>query len=618
VGPLCDALTDRDDGSTTLVALERANLFLVALDDRREWYRYHHLFADVLRARLLDEQPDLVPLLHGRASRWFEDHELAEDAVRHALAAADAERAARLIEQALPSLRRDRRDAVLVGWLQALPDDVVRRSPVLAVFSGHLLMASGDLDGAEGRLDAAEQALAAVPQGEDPPWADSEELRSLPATIAVFRASLAQARGDGAGTAGHARRALLLAGPDDHLARSAAAGFLGLSEWVTGDVSTALATFGQAVASLRAAGNVIDELGSTVVLADMEVSAGRPSRARALYERALQRAEAHGRPVARATAELHVGLGELDVEIGRLAEAGRHLDTAAALAAPAATTESSHRWFVAMAAAARAEGDPATAIALLDQAEQLYRPGFFPDVRPIAALRARIWIAEGRLAEADDWARRRDVAGGGGFLREFDQLTLVRLLLAQHRAHQGADPAGQAVALLERLHGAAEASGRARSVLEIRLLAALAHDARGRSAEALETLAQALTLAPEPEGTARLFLDEGAPMTALLGELQRRRLAGDHPRRILTAGAAEAGGTESPGAAPRLPLADPLSERELQVLTLLDSELSGPEIARRLFVSDNTLRSHTKHIFTKLGVTSRRAAVRIGHERGLI
>jgi LuxR family transcriptional regulator, maltose regulon positive regulatory protein len=552
-GPLCDAVTggagpDGVAGSVRLVELERANLFLVPLDDRREWYRYHHLFADVLRARALAEQPDLVPVLHRRAGDWLERNDHLTEAIRHALAARDFDHATRLVELAVPAVRRHRQEGLLRGWLAALPDGSVRRSPVLSVFAGYLLMVSGDLAAVEERLDDAERALAAVPEGADPPWPDTDDARSLPATIAIFRASLAQARGDVAGTAVHARRALELAGPDEHLARGGAAGFLGLAAWAEGDVTTALDIFGQAVASLRAAGNLIDELNSTVMLAEMWLAAGRPDTARRICEQALARAEAHGDATASAAAELHVAISELDLEAGDLITAERHLEQAEALSQKASRDESRYRWFVARALLVEAAGDPEQAVALLDEAERLYRPGFFPQLRPIPAIRARVRIGRGDLAGAADWAAERGVSTTDdvSYLGEYDHLTLVRLRLAQHRVDPDPEGLRRTAALLDRLHDAAEGSGRAGSLPEIRQLQAAVAEATG-------------------EGSG-----EG------------------------------------------------LSERELQVLRLLAGELTGPQIAQQLFVSHNTLRTHTKHIFTKLDVTSRRAAVRRAHELGLL
>ena len=627
-GPLCDAVTGGDDGSDTLVALERANLFIVALDDRREWYRYHHLFADVLRARMLSEQPDQVSLLHQRASQWYERHDLTEEAVRHALAARDFDRAAHLIELAVGAIRRHRQEATMYVWLKALPDDAIRRSPVLSVFYGSMLLASGDPDAVEPRLEDAERALAAVPDGEALPWADTEDLHMLPATIAIYRASLAQSRGDTAGTAEHARRALDLAGPDDHFARGGAAGFLGLAAWAQGDVSSALETFTQAVASLHAGGSLVDELSGTVVLADLWLAAGRPRTARRLYERALQTAEARGEPVARAIAEMHVGLSEIDVEAGELASAREHLQAAVVPRELAGMHEGRYRWFVARGLLAQAEGDLDAAVSHLDQAEQLYRPGFFPDVRPIPAMKARIWIAQGKLSEAADWARERGVSvtDDASYLSEFDHLTLVRLILAQHE-NRDSGALVQAASLLDRLLAAAETSGRAGSSVEIRLLTALVQDARGRRAQARDSLAQALARAPEPEGYVRLFLDEDTLMLSLLrnatqhgvaGDSDYQRVASDRAQLLLSLAAAPAAGAPDPGQRRAAPSAEPLSDRELQVLRLLDSELTGPQIARKLFVSHNTVRTHTKHIFTKLDVTSRRAAVRRARERGLI
>lgn len=615
-GPLCDTVTGRTGSGMMLERLDRANLFVVALDEDREWFRYHHLFAEALRARLTSEDPDLVPTLHRRAGDWHEKHELFEDAVRHALTARDFERAAHRIELALPVLRRNRQDATLVGWLKALPDDVVRRNAVLSVYSGWMVMVSGDLDAVERRLDDAERALAAGGAA-DP---ENEELRALPMTLAVYRASLAQARGDPDGTAHHAQCALDLAGPGDHLSRGAAAGFLGLAAWANGDIEPARRTFTDAVRSLRLAGNHVDAVSGTVVLADMSLVAGRPDTARALYDDALREAAARDGGCGRAvtpTADLHVGLSELDREVGDLASARRHLDTATALGERATTTENRHRWFVAMARVREAEGDPDGAIDLLAEATRLPRSGFVPDLRPLAAVTARIWITQGRLAKAADWARESGLFATDevSYRREFDHLTLVRLLIAQHRDRDDAGTIRAAVGLLDRLHQAATASARAGSLLEIRMLQALAHQAQGERPLALDVLEHALDQTPAPEGYARLLLDEGEPMVSLLHAADEHGRGGDHPRRILQAGAA-AEATADPATPPVG--AGLLSGRELQVLRLLDSTLRGPEIARELFVTLNTLRSHTKHIFTKLEVNSRAQAVSRARERGLL
>jgi LuxR family transcriptional regulator, maltose regulon positive regulatory protein len=619
-GPLCDAVTSGTDGTQTLADLERGNLFVVPLDTERAWYRYHRLFADVLHARLLAEQPEQVAELHERASAWFAARGLVADAVRHALAAEDFDRAAFLMEEALPELRRTRQDRLLMTWMRSLPEPVVRRSPVLSIVSAWSLLMSGDLEAVESRLDDAEVALAAGAEDQDlaATWADTEDLRTAPATVSVYRASLAQARGDVAGTVRHARRALDLAGPEDHFVRGAAGGFLGLAAWASGNVAEALSTFSDAVRSLHAAGNLVDELDTTVVLADMWVASGRPGRARRLYEQALQTATAGGAPY-RATADLHVGLAELDRELDDLPSAEAHLESARILGERASITENRHRWYVVMAQVRAAAGDYDTATHLLGQAEALYRHGFYPDVRPIAALKARVQIAAGDLTSAGGWAEDRalSVDDEPDYLREYELLTLARLLLAQHRANQHVDGAASAspveavVGLLDRLHGAAVQAGRAGSDAEIQVLQALVHHARGDLSQALAALGGSFAATPEPDSYVRLYLDEGAPMRALL-----HHAAGAYPQARRLLGRATTSIEAAPE--PQQTLGEVLSHRELEVLRLLDSELTGPEIARQLYITLNTLRTHTKRIFTKLDVTTRAAAVRRAHERRLL
>lgn len=379
----------------------------------------------------------------------------------HALDSGDPEYAAELIELALPALRRQRRDLTLREWLGALPDEVVRGRALLATFLAWARLSEGDLGGTEAWLESAESALPpavdpeVVPAGplDDALRDRDHELAALPATIEVYRASVAQARRDVPGTVHHARRALELAGPDHHLARGAAAGFLGLAAWAAGDLSTAVDTFTDAVESLHEAGNVTDELSATVVLAGLWLARGRPDEAQRRYERALGAAERRAGSVALPpTGDLHVGLADTLREQGDLDEAAAHLQTARVLGDGASLLENRHRWYVAMAGLLRARGDLEGADAMLAKGEPLFLPGFFPDVRPIPALRARIHIARGRLSEAWAWARDNRVAATEDptYLAEFDHLTLARLLLAQSRVDR--DPTGldRAVTLLDR------------------------------------------------------------------------------------------------------------------------------------------------------------------------
>jgi LuxR family maltose regulon positive regulatory protein len=604
-GPLCDSVTGRDDSQTVLEALERDNLFVVALDDKRRWYRYHHLFADVLRVRMLADHPDQVPALRRRASQWYERHGMPADAIRHALAADDFERAALLIETSVPAIRRERRDATLLGWLDGVPDDVVRRRPVLSAFYAWRMLVAGDLEAVEPWLRNAEQGLATTAHLPT----EGEELRRLPMTIAIYRAALAQGQGDLAATVEHAQHALDLAGPDDHLARAGAAGYLGLASYAQGDLETAVRIFPETLTSLHAAGDTATELSSTVVLADMWIARGQLVEARRLYERALRTVTDQGTRITAATGDLHVGFSELLRELGDLDAARHHLQVSSELGEGASLPENRYRWFVATALVRQAEGDLEGAAALLDQAERLYRRGFLPEVRPIAAVRARIRIAQGDLSAAADWARERSLAVTDelSYLHQFEHLTLVRLLLAQHRVDRDPQAIDDALFLLTRLH---EAAGPAGSVDDILVLQALAHEAQGDRTQALAALERVL-LATEPEGHVRLFLDEGGPMEALLRAADLPRVA---PSRVtlLLAAARDA------AASPQHALLDPLSDRELEVLRLLDTPMSVPEIARELFVSPNTLRTHTRHIFTKLEVNNRRTAVHRAAELGLL
>jgi LuxR family transcriptional regulator, maltose regulon positive regulatory protein len=620
-GPLCDAVTGEAGSTAMLEALDRRNLFLVPLDDRRQWYRYHHLFADMLRARLLAEQPDSAHDLHRRASDWHERVGDRSEAIRHALAGEDFERAADLVELELPTLRQARALTTIRGWLRALPDHVYRARPVLSTAYAGALMADGEVADVEARLRAAERWLDATgraasgSESRSPEMVvvDEEAFRLLPATIAIYRAAQSQGLGDAVSAMMHARRALDLTDEDDHFERGAAAGFLALAHWRSGELEAAHRYWTATMASLQKAGHAVDALGCIRPLAEIAIAQGRLREAFRLYKRGLRLATERGPSVLRGAADMHVGISGLFFEVGDLDASMQHLITSRELGDQAGLALNPSRWHAAMARIRAAEGDLQGALELLDEAERLYVGEFYPDVRPVAALRARIWLAQGRLAEAMAWASDRglSVEDDLSYGREFEHITLARLLEAQAEQASAERPSDSAVELLHRLLAAAEQGQRLGSVIEILVLQALGRQRRGSMASALVPLERALALA-EPEGYVRTFVDDGAPLAALLDAAAKNGIAVDYVRRLLAAH------DRADSTSIKQALAEPLSKRELDVLRLLATELDGPGIAGELFVGVSTVRSHTKSIYAKLGVNSRRAAVRRGEELGLL
>jgi len=521
-------------------------------------------------------------------------------------------------------MRMARQETALLRSVEALPDDLVRRRPVLNVGFAGALLATGELSGVEGRLDDAERQVLPLTSDDgaassarvaEIAFVDEDELRRVPGHIEMYRAAVAQVRGDVPATVEHARRAFELALKDDHMVRAGAAGFLGIAFWTGGDLGAAHRAWSECVAGLERAGHVADALGATLALGDICIVQGRLGDAQRTYEHALALVPEQSRALVRGTADMHAGMSEVCRERNDLEGARRHLLESQDLGEYAAMSQHSYRWRVAMARLLQAEGGAEEALTLLEEAERLYVSDFFPNVRPVAALRARMWIAMGRLREARRWAREAGLSLEDelSYLGESGHITLARLVLAAAKADGRAEESrAGAVGLLRRLRAAAEAGTRTGSVIEILILEALAAVNSGDTASALFALEQALTAA-EPEGYVRLFVDEGNAMRALLGEASRRGITTDYISELLA-------GWEPPSHHPvrTQGLVEALSDRELEVLRLLASELSGPDIARELMVSLNTMRTHTKNIYMKLGVNNRRAAVRRGQELSLL
>jgi LuxR family maltose regulon positive regulatory protein len=291
------------------------------LDDRRRWYRYHHLFAEVLQTHLVDEQPDLAPILHRRASAWYCENGEASDAIRHALAAGTFADAADLIERAAAATLRNRQEATLLRWLKVLPDEVLRDRPVLSDIYAGALLSNGHFDDVDARLRAAEDGLHSPVMV----VADEQGFRRLPGTIAAHRAALALARGDLSGAVHHARRAVDLVAEDDHLWRGAASAIMGLAAWTSGDLESAHRTYGEGMLSLQRAGHIADVLGCAITLADIRIAQGRLHDARRTYEQALRLAAEQRPSILRGTADMHVGLSQLDLERDDVEAARQHV-----------------------------------------------------------------------------------------------------------------------------------------------------------------------------------------------------------------------------------------------------------------------------------------------------
>jgi len=605
-GALCDAVTGGTGGRATLEQLERANLFVVPLDDRRHWYRYHHLFADVLRARLLDEDPALVSELHRRAASWWADHDEPAEAITHALAGGDVDGAAALVELVAPSLQRARQEALLRRWLEALPDEVFASRPVLSMVLVGARMATGDMTGVDALLTGIEAWLDGGSTGE-PIVADPVQFAALPAQAAVQRAGLALMSGDLAATTAYAERVLALVEPDDHVRRGSAAALLGLARWAVGDLDAARAHYAVAVERLVLGGHHADALGCSLALADMCFAQGRLRDADRAFAAGLDLVREH--PGLRGAADMHAGLGELWLERNDLDRAREHLDESAALGEGAGLPQHAYRWRVATARLRLAEGDTGGALGLLDEAARHYDTDYSPSVRPVPAMVARVHIATGDLDAARRWVDRRGLGAGDelSYVTEYEYVTLARLLVAtgiRERTEHGASE------LLGRLLDAATAGGRSGVAVECLTLVALARDAAGDRGAALDAIERALVLA-HSEGIVRTFVDAGEPLAALLRTASFDGAAAEHGRVVLAASS----GLSAPP--PAGVLVDELSGRELDVLRLLRSDLSGPDIARELIVSLNTMRTHTKNIYAKLGVTNRREAVRRADQLGL-
>jgi LuxR family maltose regulon positive regulatory protein len=631
-GPLCDAVTGEPGSQAQLEALEKSNLFVVPLDDTRDSYRYHHLFAEVLRAHSMRANPDQVRTQHRRASIWFETNGSLSEALHHAAAGEDVERVARLLETRWPGMDRSYQTGKWLERVKALPDALVRARPVLNMGYAWALLNAGELEMVEARLDDVERWLRdTVDPSRDLPdemiVEDEKRFRTLPLEIASARTYLAQTRGEVSGTVEHARRLLNVIPEGDIAARVTATALLALAYWTRGELEEAHRTFLAALAHMRMAGATLDAIRGEFVPADIMVAQGRLHEAAQIYERGLQLAKDSLHSAAPETDELYLGLSELHRERGDVDSAVRLLQTITESAGRAEHAGNRLRWCTAMSRVAETRGDLASALRLLDEAERVDVRSPLPRVRPIAAMRARIWILEGRLLEAIAWAKAEglSVEDELSYLREFEHITLARLLIARFRADHDERSIRDALTLLERLLIAASQGGRKGSVIEILALEALAHQSLSNVRAALDPLERALALG-EPEAFLRIFVDEGDTMRDLLRHAAARGTGGAYTRHLLRAFDEPFEAVPNPRSvvaatravvAPDHPVQS-LTARELEILRLIAVGLRNQEIADQLSISTATVKRHVANAYVKLDVNHRTEALARAHALNLL
>jgi LuxR family maltose regulon positive regulatory protein len=582
----------------------------VPLDSERRWYRYHHLFVDLLRQRL--GKPKEFAEFHLHASQWHAENGNLGVAFHHAITAGDFIRAAGLAEAAWQGMNGSFQSVAWLGLVKKLPEEVIRVRPVLCTLLGRAFADAGKPEASELRLRDAERCL----DGSD--VANEVQLKPLPAMIALIRASNAQMQGNLATTVKYAELALQIIPDDDLILRAQAIITLEVTHWARGNLEYAIQAIVDWMDSMTQLGKYVFVVASAFGVGDLLVGLGRLSDAERTYKDALHLAAQHGPEAEHITAHHHLGLYMIYRQRGDNTRAAYHFKQAAELGLQTTLVDWQHRWHVAQSQMKEAEGDLETALTLLDEAKRVYVQSAVPDLCPIAALKARIYLKQGYPDKARAWAAERglSLADEVSYMHEFEHLTLARLEIANPLVN----------ALLAQLLQAAEVQKRQGSELDILLVQALAYEAQGNRPQALAALEHALTVA-EPEGYIRIFVDEGEPMLMLIANFRssiEKQLSSSAPAQFaytgkLLAAFASPDNKQSTTPAltagasvknPKSEMVEPLSERELEVLKLLRSDLSGPEIAQQLSVSINTFRTHTKNIFIKLGVNDRRAAIR--------
>jgi LuxR family transcriptional regulator, maltose regulon positive regulatory protein len=621
-GPLCEAVTGDSEGQRMLERIERANLFLVPLDDDRRWYRFHHLFSDLLRARLKREGTVRISELYARAADWCEEQGLLDEAIRYAIASGDWRGAARLVEERLDDTLRHGEEATLARWLSLLPEEALRSVPALCLAQGQMQLHLGHLDSAERFVEDAERGAASGVSIRQGVPTTGGIVAEAPAAIAIMRGELSAMRGDGEATAARARSALVLMSEQERGPRLWARWLLACADWMSGRIADAERAFSALVVEGRTPGDQYPVTSTGSTLARVQRARGELNAALRTYRDGLRFITEQGSVSAHHAGEPHVGIAQVLYERDQLDEAYPHLLEGIELSRQVLVLRERDRGLATLAWIQQAWGDPGAAIETMNEACRMYPSEDAASLfNPAPSERARLLLAQGRVEQATRWVEERGLMAADevAYPRELELLVLARVLRARSEPDLALD-------ILERLDALARSQGRSGSLIQIRAVRALALQSAGDHPGALSIVAEALALG-QPEGYVRVFADEGPEMAALLRSLVASRHRGrvtnltaaamQHLNRVFLA-FKHHGPQGEEGVRMSTELVDPLTERELEVLRLLAAGERNNDIARELVVTLETVKKHVSHILGKLGAASRTQAVARARELGLI
>ncbi len=631
-GSLCDALLDDVSNSSQqiLEQLEYANLLLVPLDEHRQWYRYHHLFSEALQARLMKNDRNHFLSLHSKACEWYEQYGLRSDAIKHAFLAEDFQRAADLIELTWSRTLEEFDFDIFIDRVKQLPAELIHQRPIINAGYAWSLIIQGNLDAGEKELQFAERGLSAFKDIHNSEHSikkgmiivDQMELPKIAATIATARAFYSQMIKDLSNSVKFAKQALRYIPENDEFRRAIPTGILGFSYWELGDLKKAEEYLWDSRVTMQRVDQLAAALSGTSFLALIKFNLGKLQEAIRLFEDSIKLAEKHDRTIFLGRADLYFGLAELELECGTLDLAKQSLSKGEDLLDQSSPSVSEYRRLLAISKIEELQGNLDEALNLIIRAEQFTMSDLVPNPRPIPALKARIWIKQNNVDAARIWIKEQALTPDDplNYIVEFEHITLARLLITEYQQIRDDKTFQIAHNFLLRLSKEAQTTGRIGSLIEILVLQAILYFLQEKLESAVSLLVQALNYA-EAEGFVRMFINEGQIMAELFNAALKSNaisMKQDPVYQFIHQLETNLGQNDDEESVISQPLPDALSERELDVLRLLYTDMSGPEIANKLNVSLNTMRTHTKSIYTKLDVNGRRAAVSRSQELNLL